>query len=159
MVPATTGAGTWRRLARAATPTVAPTTGPSATFCGLSPIRPHAVPAATAMPSGPDPVDRAAAHANGAARAELNAIRCQSAGIWPGRWRARANASEVPSPTAPRTAAIAAARRPRRFLGVRGLASFPVRFGMLVRRPPPDASSRPDPTGQRDGSGSGSSTD
>src|SRR6266545_2997318 len=90
-----------------------PTSGPSATFCGRSPRAPATAPAAAPTATGPAPVRRWAAHPSGAASAELVAMRCHSAGISPGRCRARATASEAPRPTAPATAPTAAAFAPR----------------------------------------------
>ena len=51
-----------RRLSPASpSPTAAPTTGPSRTFCGRSPSAPAAAPAAVATGTGPAPVSRSAA--------------------------------------------------------------------------------------------------
>ena len=112
VVLATAAVGTRRRRA-AARPTAAPTSGPSATFCGRRPKAPTTAPADVPTTTGPAPVNRPAAHPNGAINAEVVAMRCHNAGISPGRWRARATASETPNPTAPATAPIIAGLAPR----------------------------------------------
>ena len=84
-----------------------------ATFSGRSPIAPTTAPVAVPTASGPAPVDLPATQPSGAARAVLTAMRCHSAGISPSFCRARATASDVPSPMAPTTAAAAAALPPR----------------------------------------------
>ena len=94
-------------------PTAAPTTGPSRTFCGRSPSAPAAAPATVATGTGPAPVTWSAAQPSGAATAPLAMIRDHRAGISPGRCRARATASTAPSPAAPASAPRAAARGPR----------------------------------------------
>ena len=66
-------------------PTSTPTTGPSATFWGRKPSAPTVAPVTAPTATGPAPVSRPAAQPIGAARAVLTAIRCQSAGISPGR--------------------------------------------------------------------------
>ena len=74
------------------------------------PRRRSPVPTAT----GPAPVSRPAAQPSGAASAALAAMRCHSAGISPGRCRARATASDAPQPGGARRPRRAApARRPR----------------------------------------------
>ena len=93
-----------------ARPTAAPTAGPSATFCGRSPIAPAAAPATAATGSGPAPVRRCAAQPAGAAIAPLAMIRDQRAGISPGFCRDLAMVSAAittaPPATAPATARL-----------------------------------------------------
>ena len=84
-----------------------------ATFSGRNPIAPTtapvAVPTARDQPRSPFP----ATQPSGAASAVLTAMRCHSAGISPSFWRARATASDVPSPMAPTSGAATAALPPR----------------------------------------------
>ena len=63
--------------------------------------------------TGPTPASRSAAQPSGAATAPLAMIRDHSAGISPGRCRARATASTAASPAAPPSAPSTTARRPR----------------------------------------------
>src|SRR5581483_4940995 len=95
-------------------PTAAPTTGPSATFCGRSPSAPAAAPATVATGSPRTPVTRCAAQPTGAATAPLARIRPHRAGTPSGAGRARAAASTAASNAAPAAAPPSTAPRPRR---------------------------------------------
>ena len=77
---------------------------PRTTFCGRSPITPASAPATTPTTTGPAPVSFPSAQPNGAISATLITMRDHNAGIWPGRCRARATASETASVRAPSTA-------------------------------------------------------
>jgi hypothetical protein len=76
-----------------AAPTAAPSTGPRATFCGRTPRVPPSSPVAVPTTTGPAGVSRPASQPSGATRAALVAMRANSGGISPGRWRARASRS------------------------------------------------------------------
>jgi hypothetical protein len=110
---ATTAADVGRRLSAKLPPTAAPTTGPSATFCGRNPNTPAAPPLTVPTASGPAPVIRPPTQLTGAVSAALATIRDHSSGISPGFWRARATASTAPRQTAPSIAP----RMPRVVLG------------------------------------------
>jgi len=87
-----------------AQPTARPTSGPRTTFCGRSPIAPANAPTSTPTTTGPAPVSLPSAQPSGAISATLITMRDHSAGIWPGRCRARATASETASVSPPSTA-------------------------------------------------------
>ncbi len=83
------------------------------TFWGRIPKVPPIAPVTAPTTVGPTGVTRSAAHPTGATKAALTAMRCHSAGISPGRWRARATASDAPSPAPPSNAPRPVARRLR----------------------------------------------
>ena len=104
--------GTGSTGAATARPTRGAHQRPQRHLLRAEPERPGDRPGGRSDRDGASPSERPAAHPSGAASAALIAIRCHSAGISPGRCRARATASEAPRPTAPATAPAAAALAP-----------------------------------------------